>query len=131
MTDQASEKQLRSFGLIVGSVFLLIGLWPVLFRGGALRWWAIAAGGALVLPALLYPSSLRLPHRAWMAVGHVLGWINTRILLSVVFVAVMTPTGLALRLFGKSALALKIDNRATTYRIKKEPRAPTHMKHQY
>jgi len=42
-----------------------------------------------------------------------LGWVNTRILLVIVYYLVITPTGLIMRLFGRSPLPAKKD--ATTY----------------
>lgn len=43
-------------------------------------------------------------YRLWMKFADALAWINTRILLIVIYYLVVTPTGLAMRLFGKSPL---------------------------
>jgi len=50
---------------------------------------AIAAG--LLIPAMVAPALLRGPNRAWRAFAHTLGGINGRILLSVLFIIVVTP----------------------------------------
>ena len=55
MQQDITPKQLRSFGFIVGGIFVIIGLWPALWRDEALRVWALALGGLLLLPAVAYP----------------------------------------------------------------------------
>ncbi len=85
MDQAATRKELRQFGLLVGAVFAVIGLWPMVFRGEPLRLWAAGIGGLLVLCGGLLPSVLAPIHKGWMWVGHILGWINTRILLGIVF----------------------------------------------
>src|SRR5207253_144527 len=103
MTMRAPDekKKLRHFGLIVGGIFALIGLWPVVFRAQGPRLWALALAGALVVPALVLPRSLEHVYRLWMAAGEVLAWINTRIILSVVFYGLVTPMGIVMRSLGR------------------------------
>jgi hypothetical protein len=43
-------------------------------------------------------------YRGWMKFADALAWINTRILLTVIYYLVVTPTGAVMRLFGKSPL---------------------------
>lgn len=74
-----SVKQLRSFGLLVGGIFSVIGLWPLIFRDESLRVRIGILAAGLILPALLWPRSLGPIYRGWMAMGALLGWINTRI----------------------------------------------------
>jgi hypothetical protein len=57
-------------------------------------------GAALVLPALLVPRVLGPVEHAWMAMAAVLGAVNTRILLTLVYVVVVTPIGWIRRLGG-------------------------------
>jgi len=42
-----------------------------------------------------------------MAFSRLLAWVNTRILLGIAFLLVVTPTGLLLRLSGKDPLRLR------------------------
>ena len=87
----ADKKELRNFGLLVGGVFSVIGFWPMVFRGEPLRLWAIIAGSLLILFGGLAPTWLGPIHQGWMWIGHVLGWINTRIILGVIFYGLITP----------------------------------------
>lgn len=43
----------------------------------------------------------------WYKIAEVLGWINARILLSLIYFLVVTPVGILFRLFGNDPLLLK------------------------
>ena len=124
-------KQLRQFGFLVGGIFGAIGLWPMVWRHQGPRQWALALAIALVLPALVAPRVLAPVHRAWMAMGEVLAWINTRIILGVVFYAVVTPLGLLMRLISRDPMRRKLDRTSESYRIPCKPRPATHMLRQF
>lgn len=130
--DTADTKQLRSFGLLVGGIFLLIGLWPAFLRGEHLRLWSVVVAGLLVLPALALPWSLGPVYRVWMRAGHTLGWINTRIILGIIFYALFTPIGIFRRfVLGKDSLHCSFEPDASTYRIVRQPRSGAHLKRQF
>ena len=114
MNHGPDSKELRNFGLLVGGVFSVIGLWPMLLRGEPLRLWAVTTGALLIILGSLAPKWLAPIHRGWMWVGHVLGWINTRIILGIVFYGLITPIGILFRLFGK-------DTMRTPYRLLNKP----------
>jgi len=128
---QVTIKDLRNFGLIVGGIFGLIAFWPLVVRGQQIRIWAISVSVALLVPAIVAPSTLEPVHRVWMKVGHVLGWINTRILLGIVFYGIVTPIGFFARLFGKDSMTLHVKEPVESYRRPKEPRPATHMWHPF
>jgi hypothetical protein len=56
----------------------------------------------------------------WMKLGQVLGWINTRIILGLVFFILFAPVALLLRILGKDPLHRKLDDKASTYRVDSE-----------
>ena len=131
MDHAATRKELRQFGLLVGAVFTVMGLWPLVFRGEPLRLWAIGIGGLLIACGGILPQLLAPIHKGWMWVGHILGWINTRILLGIVFYALVTPMGLVFRLMGKDTMRQAFAESSTTYRVVRSPRPPSHMKYQF
>ena len=131
MEHAATRKELRQFGLLVGTVFTVIGLWPLVFRGEPVRWWAIGIGGLLIAFGGILPQLLAPIHTGWMWVGHVMGWINTRILLTIVFYGLVTPIGIVFRLMGKDTMRQTLDETGTTYRVVRSPRPPSHMKYQF
>ncbi|HSE96487.1 MAG TPA: SxtJ family membrane protein [Methylomirabilota bacterium] len=90
----------RGFGLALGTVGALVAA-HALWRGrGPVALGAGVLAGVLLGAALVAPAILRWPRRGWMRLAHALGWVNTRILLSVVFFLIVTPVGVVLRLCG-------------------------------
>jgi len=131
MKQRDEIKQLRHFGLIVGGIFALIGVWPAVWRGGAPRLWTLALAVLLVVPALVRPHSLTYVYRVWMTAGEWLGWINARIILSIVFYGLVTPMGFVMRRFSHDPMQRRFDARATTYQVRKIARPAEHMIRQY
>jgi hypothetical protein len=131
MDQVATRKELRQFGLLVGAIFTVIGLWPLVFRGEPLRLWAIGIGGLLIACGGAFPFILAPIHKGWMWVGHILGWINTRILLGIVFYGLVTPIGIVFRLMGKDTMRQAFAESSTTYRVVRSPRPHSHMKNQF
>jgi len=131
MDNKKETKELRTFGLLVGGIFLILALWPVLWRGGEPRLGALIPGIVLVVLGLSLPRTLKPAHKVWMVVGHVLGWINTRILLGIVFYGLITPMGLGMRLFGWDSMRRTLVREAQTYRIIRQPRPRSHITHQF
>lgn len=131
MRADATPKQLRSFGLLVGAIFALIGVWPVVWRGHDLRLWAVLVAGALMVLALVMSGCLRRVYRGWMTLGEALGWINTRMILSVIFFVVFTPLGLWMRLRGRNPIRRGWEPEVSTYREVRQPRPGSHMQHQF
>lgn len=128
-TDTPSS--LRSFGLTVGGIFMVMGIWPAMVRGASVRLWALALAVLLVMPALMCPTRLQSVYRGWMWLGDKLGWMNTRIVLGVIFYALFTPAGCLMRLRGKDPMQRQWDPGADTYRCVRQSRSSSHMTHQF
>jgi hypothetical protein len=120
----------RSFGLSVGPASIAFGAllaWRGYQRAGAI---AAAIGLVLVLGALVAPAALRVPNRIWWQFAIVLGWINSRILLTVFFLVVLTPAGWVMRLLGRSPLrSVRRDTNWADYNERR--REPRHYEHLY
>jgi hypothetical protein len=131
MANEISSKQLRSFGFTVGGIFGLIGVWPILVRSEDPRWWAVVLAVVLVLPAAVFPRSLVFVYKAWMALGQVLGWVNTRIILGFIFYGVVTPIGIVRRWMGKDPMGRRLRPDLDSYRVPRDPRPASHLTKQY
>jgi hypothetical protein len=131
MPSGITHKQLRSFGFTVGGIFALIALWPLIVRAEDPRWWAVVVAGCLLVPAVVFPKSLTWVYKGWMALGHVLGWINTRIILGFVFYFVVTPIGIVRRLLGKDPMGKRLRPDLESYRVPRNPRPASHLRRQY
>ena len=92
-----STAELRRFGLSVGGVFLLLaGLSR--WRGHTVAPLVMASAGVLlVVPGLVAQSALGPVRRVWLGAAALLGEVNSRIILSVLFYLVIAPMGLVLR----------------------------------
>ena len=83
--QQPTSKDLRQFGLLVGGVLTVIGVWPAVFRSESPRFWVVMFGSVLIVLGAAVPQRLKQVHDVWMKIGHVLGAINTRILLGIIY----------------------------------------------
>ncbi len=125
---QQSNKELRTFGLSTGiMVALIFGFTlPWLFNRPYPTWpWIMA--GVLWSGALIMPSALQPVFKAWMTLGHWLAWINTRIILGIMFYTVFSMVGLAMKSMGKDPMARKIDKKADSYRVQSRTRSKDHV----
>jgi multisubunit Na+/H+ antiporter MnhG subunit len=131
MQNDPQDKQLRSFGLILGGIFGVIAVWPLIFHGAQARSWATVAAAVLIIPALIDPRALYWIHKGWMALGHVMGWINTRIILGLVFYLIVTPIGFIRHAMGKDSMGKEFAPDAGSYRVARKVRPATHLTRQF
>ncbi len=111
ISAQLSPADLRRFGVTVAIPLVLLaalGVWrghtilPALLGGLA----AALGGLALLAPGLLSPI-----HTLWMGGVHALAWVNTRVLLGLVYFLIMTTTGVVMRLMGRDPLDRRLRDR--------------------
>ena len=131
MISRGDRRQLRHFGLVVGGILGVIGLWPTIVRSQYPRYGMVGLAAALIVPTIVAPWALAPAHRAWMALGDALGRINTRLILGLIFFGVVTPTGLVLRLAGRDPMRRAFDPDAVTYRVTRKTRPGAHMTRQF
>ncbi len=63
----------------------------------------------LILPIMAFsPIILRPVFKLWLKVAHAVGWFNTQLLLSIVFILMFIPIGLIMRLFRKDPMKRKM-----------------------
>ncbi|NHZ69979.1 MAG: sxtJ [Thermotogales bacterium] len=110
----------RKFGLTTGAIIIvLFGLLiPWLFNLNFVKWpWIL--GGVLMLWGLLVPT-LKPVYVGWMKFGNIMNWINTRIILGILFYGMFLPIGVVMRLFGKDPMQRKLDSQLSSYRVTSE-----------
>jgi len=123
----AGTKELRSFGLVLGAMFAaLFGVLPLLRHRARPSWpWILAS--LLWILALICPAALSYLHRGWTRLGLALGWVNTRIILTLLFAITIVPAGLMMRLFGRDRMARKLDPDCASYRVPSRQRPDKDM----
>lgn len=123
-----SYRQERQFGFLFAAVFAIVAFWPLWPLRTPNLYWLVGAG-AWLAAALIYPKMLAPLYKAWMAFGHALGWLNTRVILGIVFFLLVTPIGLIMRLLGKDSLRLR---RAGSYWVVRDKELlPQSMRNQF
>ena len=123
LTAHASAPQAgsnRAFGIVFTVAFAFVAAWPLL-KGGPLRLWAAAVAGVFLVLAIAVPRVLGPLNRLWMLFGLLLGRIVSPIVLFLVYVIAVVPTGLILRMRGKDPLKRQFDATAASYWVHREP----------
>ena len=114
MKEIISKKELREFGLLIGFGFpLLIGWLIPALTGHGFREWTLWVGFLGLIIGLTSPRLLYYPYKGWMALGHTLGWINSHIILGLVFILVLLPISFVMRLIGYDPLRTKLKEEKT------------------
>ena len=120
MKAPSEDKLNRSFGLVMAGGLAALFLMRFLVAG-AWTWWLLASGAAFLAAALILPNSLTLLRLGWMKLAAVLGFVNQRILLTLLFAVLITPTAALLRLLGKQPIRLGTDGKASSYWHERRP----------
>ena len=116
MKETITKKQLREFGLLIGLAFpILIGWILPATAGHGFKIWTLWVGLPGLILGLTAPRLLFLPYKGWMALGYALGWVNSHLILGLVFVVVLQPTAYIMRFFGYDPLRKRRKN-SKTYR---------------
>ncbi len=120
----AEPRDVRKFAITVGIAFVVLWavfafVFPYLFDKGRdlpILW---QIGVALAVVGTLVPAVVKPLYFAWMAMALALGFVMTRVLLTIFFFLVMTPVALVFRLIGRDPLHRKLDRAAESYWIEK------------
>ena len=116
---KSQSRILREFGLTVGIAFAVLGL-LLLWRGRSYYDYFVYLGGAFILAGLVAPRILRPVRKGWMTAAAGMGWVMTRVILTVLFFGVFTPIRFIARLAGKSFLHLAIEPQSESYWVKRD-----------
>lgn len=125
--EKMSPKELRKFGLVTAAMLILFFdlLIPWIWSF-APPLWPVVAAAILVSMALAFPAALGPVYNVWMRFAEALGWVNTRIILSLIFFLIFFPFGLIMRLFN-DPMRRKFDAAADSYRIPSNPTKPENL----
>lgn len=132
LQSNPDKKELRNFGLVIGAMTgVMFGLvLPLLFDRDFPRWpWMAAA--VLLAWALSAPATLKHLHHLWMTVGQALGWINTRIILGIMFFLIILPVGLVRKLSGRDPMERSLTGEKKSYRVTSAVPDKKHMERPY
>jgi hypothetical protein len=114
----------RAFGRVMATVFILLGLAPLLHAPHAVRRWTIGLGIAFAIFAQWWTPPLAPLNRIWQRLGLLLHKLVSPIVLALLFYLTVLPVGLLMRAVGKDPLRLRADPAARSYWILREPPGP-------
>ena len=108
MKNHIKKRILREFGLLIGILFPFLIGWVLPSLGGhPFRLWTLWISFPFLISAIMRPGILYEPYQFWMRMGYILGWVNSRIILGLVFLIVLQPIALIMRILGHDPLRMK------------------------
>ncbi len=112
------NKLLREFGFIFGlGIAVIFGLLRPWIAAEAFPVWPWIFCGVLGVLALAVPKLLAPLYKGWMKFGTVMGSINSRIILGLMFYGMVLPMGLVMRLAGRDPMQLAFEPDRESYRV--------------
>ena len=110
---QGSE---RNFGIVFSVVFLFFSFYPN-FSYEKVRLWSLVVSVLFFLISIFQPSILKSLNFLWFKFGILLGRIISPIIMALVFVFAIIPTGIIIRYMGKDPLQRKFLKNKNSYWI--------------
>lgn len=111
---KSEKSDLRKFGITIGLLLMVIAGF-LFWRGRESFEILLGSGFVLFVLGFVIPVVLKPIYWIWMILAIVLGWIMTRVILSLLFYIVITPIGTLSRLSGNRFLDLKWNRTKATY----------------
>lgn len=114
-----SNEAVKKTGISVGVVLILISL-LLWYLGKASFVYFSITGGLFVILAFISIPILRPFHKLWMMLALLMGFVMSRVILTILYYIVLTPIGLLAKIVGKKFMPLGFDKKASTYWEKRE-----------
>lgn len=103
----------RSFGLVFAVIFIAVGLYPLVSSGEEIQKWAIWISVVFGTAALFFPKVLNPINIFWTKFGIILGKVVAPVVMFSIFIGVVTPISLLLRIMAIDLLRLKFKTEKT------------------
>tara|TARA_B100000989_G_C19522546_1_gene464986 strand:+ start:1296 stop:1688 length:393 start_codon:yes stop_codon:yes gene_type:complete len=120
MNKRVTSLELQKFGLLIGiSIPLLFGFLIPFSSHKSFTIWPFLFGILFLIVGIKKPTLLKIPYLIWMSLGNKLGRINNIILIGIIFIFIMQPTALLMKIFGYDPLMIK-RKKTKSYLIKEK-----------
>ena len=110
----STKKDIRKFSYLVGGILVIISLF-LLWKGSTSFTLILGIGAGLIIIGMIFPIILKPIYIAWMIFAVILGWIMTRVILTILFYLIVTPIALIAKIFRKRFLDLSFRTEADSY----------------
>lgn len=114
-----SDEAVKKTGITVGIVLILISL-LLWYLGKTSFVYFSSIGGLFVILAFIAIPMLRPFHKLWMMLALAMGFVMSRVILTILYYFILTPIGLIAKLVGKKFMPVRFDKSALTYWEKRE-----------
>jgi hypothetical protein len=114
MVPPSNKRDLRNFGLLMGMILGLIAIYLWYRTSGV---WVYLGGvaGIFLTIGLILPIALRPIYVVWMLLARLLAFVNTHILLALVFYTMFLLIGVVMRLLRYDPLDRQLDSKRQSY----------------
>ena len=113
----SSRKDLKNFAFIIGFILIVIGVF-LFFREKDSFIYFSSIGLIFIGLGIITPAALKPIYKIWMTFAIIIGWVMTRVILSVLFYLIISTIGIFARLVGKDFLNLKSKNNESYWNIR-------------
>ena len=107
-------KEIRKFVIGLTLIFLGLSIW-LYYKGQDFFYWPMLLALSLWLMYFSNPALVKKIYKLWMIGTRSIGWINTQILLGLIYYLVLTPLGLGVKLLRRDLLNEKFDRSNDSY----------------
>ncbi|MDP2850891.1 MAG: SxtJ family membrane protein [Sulfuricurvum sp.] len=121
--------ELKKFSLLLALISFAAGSYFFISASQKYPLFFIVSISFLII-AYTRPALISLLYSSWMKIGHFMGAISSKIILSILFYVIFTPIAIVLRLRGKDLLNKKLNTTETSYWINRKDQ-PNSMKNQF
>jgi len=123
-------RQERQFAIALSIILAIIALWP-LISSEAPRWGLLFITTVVILAAACMPRVFSPILKVWLPLGHLLGILNTWLLLALIFFLLITPMALLFRLLHRDALKLRHGTSGDYWVTRHDTITPQSFRNQY
>ena len=134
MAAQFAKKEIRLWALLMAAIlFVVAGIQYLIWAHTRTATVFCTLSAIFLVVGLIIPTALKPVYELWLKFTAALAWINTRLILGLMFYLVFTPIGLILRLLRIDLIKQRWDRNASTYWIRRpsKPFDPANYEKQY
>lgn len=111
---KSNKKDLKKFGITIGGALLIISAFLYFYEKPSAPYF-MGGGFVFQIIAQIFPILFLPLQKIWMTFAVIMGFVMTRIILSLLFYVIITPINYISKLFGKDFLDLKIEKQKKSY----------------
>jgi hypothetical protein len=116
---KSNKTELRKFGITMCVALGLLG-GMFFWRGKDFYPYLLILSAACMFLGIIIPIILKPIHKAWMILAVLMGFVMTRVIMTLLFYLIVTPIAFVVRLFGKDFLGTRLNRDVESYWVERE-----------